>query len=61
MADGFWSLVTVLAFWGWVGGVVVFILSAFPAGGGLRIVPAARWGTVWLLLFFLWIAAMSRA
>jgi hypothetical protein len=61
MADGFWSLVTVLSFWGWVGAVMAFILSAFPAPGGFRTVPAARWGAVSLLLFFLWIVAMARA
>jgi hypothetical protein len=61
VVEQFWPLLTVLAFWGWVGAVVGFILSAFPAGGVFCPVPARRWGSLCLLLFALWIVAMSQA
>ena len=61
MADGLWPLLTALSFWGWVGVAVVFILSVFPVRGEFRVVPASRWGALWLLLFLLWVVSMARA
>lgn len=61
MSDGFWPLVMVFSFWGWVGGVTALILAAFPAGGGFRAVPATRWGVMSLALFSLWVIALMCA
>lgn len=61
MAEQFWPLVTVLAFWGWVGAVIGLILTAFPAKGIFHARPALVWGGAALVSFALWIVAMRMA
>jgi hypothetical protein len=61
VTEQLWPLLTVLSFWGWVGAVVGFILSSFPAGGIFRYAPALRWGGAFLFLFLLWFIGMARS
>ena len=56
-----WSLVVVLAFLGWVGGAVGFILRGFDVAGALRRPAALRWGGAVVALFTLWLIGMAQA
>jgi len=56
-----WSLLVVLAFFGWVGGGVAFAFRAWDDDGALQPGPALAWGGVITGCLALWILAMSWA
>lgn len=56
-----WSIVLEIGFWGWVGGVLLFIATGFNAEN--RVIPKRGfvWGGVILFFYSLWIIGMMNA
>lgn len=56
-----WSLLVVLAFFGWVGGAFVFVWRAWDTEGRFHGGPALGWAGVVVGCMALWIVAMAMA
>ncbi len=57
-----WSLLAVLAFFGWAGGLFMFAFVGFDDETGALVRPAAgRWAAVCLVTMVLWMAGLSQA
>lgn len=59
--DYFWSVVVEVGFFGWVGATIGFILQVFQGEKGFDGRRALRWGTLFLISYFLWIVGMLKA
>jgi hypothetical protein len=59
--DAWWSLVVVLAFFGWVAGGFRFVYRAWDEDGEFHSGPALTWAGVITAFMALWIVAMTLA
>lgn len=61
MSHDVWSIVTLLGLTGWVGAMILLLLTAFPGRGRFEAGPARLWGGVLVLSYAVWVAGMLNA
>lgn len=61
MSDNLWSLIIVIALWGWVCSVIFFIFQTFTGREQFNVKAARFWGVFVVAFFGIWIAGLLHA
>ena len=61
MSDGFWSILVLISFFGWISSAIVFLFKAFPERGQFKARPAGLWGAVLLVSYTIWVIGLLNA
>lgn len=61
MSNELWSIITLIALFGWLTSTIMFLFKAFPERGLFMARPARVWGAAMLFCYGVWVVGLLNA